>query len=232
MKVIGIISSFDSRGNTAKLVLKALEGAKDGGAETESIYLNDLQLSYCTGCMSCLKFGKCVLPDELEKLRQKLYEADGIILGSPTHALSPNAIMKNFLDRIGLFSVYSGDLEDKYIAGISTAGRMGAKSTAKMLTSLGGSFFGRCYISGVLGLAIGWDKIDNYPLGFNKAYALGKKVIHDIQSKNTYPLQNIPSRLLQILVLKKFMKKNIISHKDSMMKAVYDYHVSKGSIHS
>ncbi|WP_457557006.1 NAD(P)H-dependent oxidoreductase [Candidatus Harpocratesius sp.] len=35
-------------------------------------------------------------------LKAKLYAADGIILGTPVHGLSVNAVMKNFLDRIGM----------------------------------------------------------------------------------------------------------------------------------
>ena len=62
--------------------------------------------------------------------------ADGLILGSPSYGIRPNAIMKNFLDRIGLFNAYAAMFGDKYIVGVSTAGGIGAKQVAKQLTDL------------------------------------------------------------------------------------------------
>lgn len=230
MKVLGIISSSSKEKNTAKLVLKAIEGARKCGAETEIIFLNQHSLKFCTGCMTCLKMGHCILDDDLETLRQKIYDADGIILGSPTHALGPNALMKNFLDRIGLYSVYSGAISNKYVAGIATAGRMGAKTAAKQLTHLGDSFFSRCYISGTLGSSVGWDSIDKFPSELNKAFRLGEKMATDIQNKNTYPFQKLFDRILKACVLKNIMTSNILAQKETTMKAVYQYHLSKGWI--
>ena len=42
MKVLGINGSPRKKGNTAKLVEKALKGAESRGAETEIIHLYDL----------------------------------------------------------------------------------------------------------------------------------------------------------------------------------------------
>lgn len=227
MKIVGVISSLSPDKNTAKLVYKALEGAQSQEAEIEDIFLPDYKLEYCKGCMTCLKLGQCSINDDLELIRKKLYEADGIIIGSPTHGLAPNAMMKNLLDRIGLYSVYTASLSGKYIVGISTAGAMGAKKTAKQLTNIGGSFFGRSYISGILSAAIGWDTIDQYPDYLDRAYYLGIKIVDDIKNQKKYPFQNLFSRILNNLIVKKVIIKNITSHKDEMS-AVYEHNVLKG----
>jgi hypothetical protein len=57
--VIGIISSAHACSNSAVLVRESLKGASEKGAETKKIYLPEYDLEYCTGCLSCMKYGKC-----------------------------------------------------------------------------------------------------------------------------------------------------------------------------
>ncbi len=223
MKIIGISSSPNYNGNTATLVREALEEAKRYGAEVEEIYLPNYKLEYCKGCFNCLSKGKCMINDDLESLRKKLYESDGIILGSPSYGLAPNAIMKNFIDRIGLYTVYTSILGDKYIIGISTAGAAGAKKVAKNLTNISGGFFKKGYITGTLGVNVDWNHVNDYPKYIKKAKRLGEKIVNDINSEKKYRIQGIFGKLLNHLVLKRVMKKNILKHKDNKMKAVYDY---------
>ena len=187
MKIVGIISSPKRKGNTAVLVREALKGAQENGADVEEIFLPDYRLEFCQGCMACMAQGKCALQDGLEDLKQKIAESDGLILGSPTHALAPNAMMKNFLDRIGMFSVYTGAWGGKYVAGIATAGGFGAKNVAKQLTGLVDSVFGRGYVSGSLGALRGWDRIEQKPEYLENAYQLGHKMAEGIHHKRTYP---------------------------------------------
>ncbi len=98
--VIGIISSAHEGSNSAVLVREALKGAEKMGMKIEEIYLPEFDLDFCTGCLTCMKTGKCRMADGFNELRDKLYEADGIIWGSPTYGGAPNAIMKNFIDRL------------------------------------------------------------------------------------------------------------------------------------
>ena len=52
MKALFINGSPRKNGNTAQLLRKAMEGAKDAGAEVEFVDLYDHSLIY-KGCMSC-----------------------------------------------------------------------------------------------------------------------------------------------------------------------------------
>ena len=53
MKIIGFIASPRKEGNTAWIVNKILEGAKEQGAETQSWYFSDLDIKPCRGCYGC-----------------------------------------------------------------------------------------------------------------------------------------------------------------------------------
>ncbi|MDP4092622.1 MAG: flavodoxin family protein [Bacillota bacterium] len=221
MKIVGIISSPHYEGSTALLVREALNGAKAGGAEVTEIYLPNRRLEYCKGCFTCMKLGKCPINDDFEEIKNMVYRADGIILSSPSYGMAPNAIMKNFLDRIGMFTVYTSGLGGKYAAGISTAGAIGAKKVARGLVGIvGNGAFQRGYVTGVLGVGVGWNEFDRKIKLKEEAYKLGGRMVSDIRSKRRYPLQNITGRVLNALVIRHFFIKNINRQKPQM-EAVY-----------
>jgi len=49
-KILGVVGSPGRNGNTHILVSGIIEGAKESGAETEIIFLNDLNIRECDGC--------------------------------------------------------------------------------------------------------------------------------------------------------------------------------------
>ena len=230
IKILGVISSLRFNGNSATLTRKALEGAEDNGGQIEEIYLPEYNLKYCQGCFCCLKEGECSLNDDLDLLRDKLKGADGFIVSSPTHGLEPNAVMKNFMDRIGLFSAYTSLLADKYIVSISTTGAVGAKKVAKKMTSINSGFIKTGYVSGTLGVALDWDHVKEYPEHLEKAYHLGENLVTDIKNEKKYYTQKLYKKMINALFLKRTMKKNILKHKEGRMKAVYEYLDDQGKI--
>jgi multimeric flavodoxin WrbA len=98
-KAIGLIGSPRVAGNTAALVEEVLLGAKDYGAEIESVFLNDLDISPCQACNACLPTGRCVLRDDMDDLWEQLWSADIWVFGTPIYWVGPSAQMKTFLDR-------------------------------------------------------------------------------------------------------------------------------------
>lgn len=229
MKIVGIISSPNYNGNTAVLVKEALLGAAERGAEVDEIFLPFHQLNFCKGCFSCLSEGRCLIPDDLEYLRKKLYYCDGIIIGSPAYGLEPNALMKNFLDRIGLLSVYSSALGDKYVVGIATARAIGARRVAGKLTGITGGFFQNGYVSGVLGVTLGWERVEKYPKHLMKARRLGGLIAEDIKRHRKYPMQRLLKKAIGLL-LRKAIKENIIQHSEDQMRAVYRILCERGLV--
>jgi multimeric flavodoxin WrbA len=103
MKVIGFIASPRKEGNTAWTVNKILEGAKEQGAETESLYFSDLDIKPCQGCLCCHKGDQdqgCVINDDMQKLYDAIEHADALVLGSPVYMGQMSAQAKIFTDRL------------------------------------------------------------------------------------------------------------------------------------
>ncbi|MBP5770207.1 MAG: NAD(P)H-dependent oxidoreductase [Bacteroidaceae bacterium] len=87
IKALFINGSPRKNGNTAQLLKRAMDGAREAGAEVELVNLYDRSLNY-KGCMSCfackLKGGKkgvCSFKDDLQPILQKAVEADVLVWG-------------------------------------------------------------------------------------------------------------------------------------------------------
>jgi multimeric flavodoxin WrbA len=100
MKIISYIASPRKEVNTAWVVNKILEAAKEKGADTQSRYCSELNINPCKGCLSCVKSDKCVLNDDMQKLYTELKQADALILGSPVYMGQMTAQAKTFTDRL------------------------------------------------------------------------------------------------------------------------------------
>ena len=100
MKILGLVGSYRKLGNTEVLIREALMSAAEMGAEVEMLRLTDLNIKPCKGCMACVfKKADCKIEDDANFLFSKLFEADGIILGSPIYIFGPAGIIKMIQDR-------------------------------------------------------------------------------------------------------------------------------------
>ncbi len=228
MKIVGISSSPSYNGNTAVLVRETLKAAQESGASVEEIFLPRHDLQFCKGCMRCLAEGHCPIPDDLECIRSKLYQCDGIVIGSPAYRMAPNARMKNFFDRFRMYTAYTSSLAGKYVVGISTASAVGANKVARHLTQVVEGIFGSGHVSGTLGVLRGDDRIETKPKALAQARQLGRRLVEDIEKRPTYPFRNIGNRILVTLILRKVMRRNILENKDNEMKAVYENLTTRG----
>ena len=228
VKIIAVLGSPTKNGNTCILAREVLRGAVDSGASVEEIFLADYNIEYCRGCINktekhCMSEGQCIIKDDSNSIRNKLYEADGIIFASPAYGIKETARMKNFLvDRIGMFTVYTSSLAEKYYVGVSTCGGIGANTVAKNLAKhFVGGFHKRGYLTGYIGVKVGLDKVESKNKEMQKAYRLGVKLAKDISNKKKYILQNLADRVITKLLVRKIILKNIYQNKDTTMKAVY-----------
>jgi multimeric flavodoxin WrbA len=228
VKIIGLISSPHKNGNSASLAREALRAAEDVEAHVKEVYLPEYDLKYCKGCMNCVSGEKCLLNDDLNTLRKQIEDSDGIIISSPTYGLMPNALMMNFLQRLGMYSTYRSSLADKYVIGISTAGGVGPKKVAKYLTNITDGLFEVGYRTGILGVKLGNGGIKNEDK--NAARELGKRLVKDINEQKKYRLQKIFNKFISTIAIKPIMKKNLRRNKDDTMKGVYEYLKAKGKI--
>lgn len=113
MKVIAFNGSARKDGNTAALIGYVLEELEKENIETELYQLAGKKVHGCTACMKCVqnKDRRCSIDDDvLNECFEKMIEADGIILGSPTYFTDVSAEMKALIDRAGFLSRANGDL--------------------------------------------------------------------------------------------------------------------------
>ena len=99
IKLCAVFGSPRRKGNTSLLLRKAIEGAKDAGAEVTEIVLRDKKLSPCLEIYGCKNEGKCVIKDDYREIVEKMLESDGLMLASPIFFYSVSAHTKMLIDR-------------------------------------------------------------------------------------------------------------------------------------
>jgi multimeric flavodoxin WrbA len=99
IKIVAIYGSPRRKGNTATLLKKAVEGARDSGARVEEIVLRDLKMSPCLEIFGCMKSGECRLKDDFQKAREQILASQGLILASPVFFYTVSAHTKILMDR-------------------------------------------------------------------------------------------------------------------------------------
>lgn len=123
MKIIALNGSPKKERTTAYLLNTVLETAQGAGAQTELIHLVDHNIKPCIGCNKCLRASVCsIQDDDMAILIEKMLDADGIILGSPTYFMNVSGIMKNFIDRTRPLHMYQNKLKGKIGGAVTVAG--------------------------------------------------------------------------------------------------------------
>ena len=97
--VVGFVASPRKGMNTDTLVEKVLEGAKSVGANTEKIYLNDLEIKPCQACSKYPAPKFCWYEDGMAKIYNTLEKADVLVIGTPAYYDSISAQLKLIIDR-------------------------------------------------------------------------------------------------------------------------------------
>ena len=113
MKILTLIGSQRSPGNSEILANLASAGAKNAGAEVETLNIAGLNIAPCEGCLACVFRGKCKEEDQMDILIDKLINADGLIVAAPIYLLSPASIIKKIMDRALMMALYIDDLGQK-----------------------------------------------------------------------------------------------------------------------
>jgi multimeric flavodoxin WrbA len=105
MKVIAFNGSSRKEGNTNILLNLVLDELKAEGIDTEIYSLAGKPIQGCIACFKCFekKNQRCnVDKDIVNECIQKMIEADGILLGSPTYFADVSASMKALIERCGM----------------------------------------------------------------------------------------------------------------------------------
>ncbi|MFC1895346.1 flavodoxin family protein [Thermodesulfobacteriota bacterium] len=110
MQILAINGSPRKKGNTSTILEAVLEGARESGAETTHVRLDELDLKGCMGCLSCReKPGFCQRSDGLSPYLEALKTSDGVVVGCPIYMVHVSGQMKVFVDRLYSFYVNRDD---------------------------------------------------------------------------------------------------------------------------
>ncbi|MGC9963991.1 MAG: flavodoxin family protein [Syntrophobacteraceae bacterium] len=130
MKVVGFNGSARKDGNTAILINYVFGELANEGIKTELVQLSGKDISGCKACFKCFnnRDDHCAIDnDYLNECIDKMIQADGIILGSPTYFTDVSTEMKALIDRAGLVAKANGDMFKRKVgAGVLAVRRAGS----------------------------------------------------------------------------------------------------------
>jgi len=187
MKVLGIMGSPRRKSNTEILLDKALEGAREAGAEVEKVLVSKLKISPCLEIYACLKDGNCAIKDDMQLLYQKLLEANHVVFASPMFFYGITSQAKAIIDRcqalwVGRHVLGMGKEDNRVRKGVfisvgATQGKKlfdGAVLTVKyFFDAIGVKYSGDLLVRGI-------DKkgqIEEHPAALEDAFLLGKELV-------------------------------------------------------
>ncbi len=135
MKVIALNGSYNKQGNTYQALQIVAGELEAQSIDVEIISIGDKNFKGCTGCHSCKKTGRCVLSEpEFTEILERMYNADGILLGSPVYYGGITGPMKSFLDRV-FFTSTAEQFRFKTAASLVVLRRAGAMSAYEQLNN-------------------------------------------------------------------------------------------------
>jgi multimeric flavodoxin WrbA len=124
-KVIGLLGSPLSDGNTAKLLDRALKGAEDAGCVVEKILVTNLDFQACEEMLFCKDHDTCIIDDDMQQLYPKFKEMDGLIIATPVMTMGIPGKLKSMMDRFQVFFMAKYMRKKPFISKERTAERRG-----------------------------------------------------------------------------------------------------------
>ncbi len=113
MKVIAFNGSPREDGNTSILINRVLDELQKEGIETELYSLAGKKIHGCIACYKCFKNKdqRCSVKDDvINECIEKMLEAEGVLLGSPTYFSDVSTEMKALIDRCGFVAKANQDM--------------------------------------------------------------------------------------------------------------------------
>lgn len=99
MKTVILFGSPRKNGNTIQLSDAFSQKLKEKGCDVRIIYLNDLNIRPCQGCLACLPKGICRINDDMKDIRKYIAESDLIVYATPVYWFAPSSQLKLVIDR-------------------------------------------------------------------------------------------------------------------------------------
>lgn len=132
MKVLLVNGGPHKEGCTYMALCEVAKTLNEEGIETEIFWIGNKPIGGCIACKACVKTGKCVFDDVVNRFREKAYEADGFIFGSPVHYAAASGNLTAFMDRLFYSEVGGNGNKAFYMkpaAAVVSARRAGTTAT-------------------------------------------------------------------------------------------------------
>lgn len=130
MKAIAINGSPRPGGNTEIMLRKVLEPLEAAGWNTEYPRIGGKPVRGCMACYKCFenRNGRCAVEkDNMNDYLEKIFQADAVVLGSPTYVTDVTPELKALIDRTCLVALANGGmLRGKIGAAVVAVRRGGA----------------------------------------------------------------------------------------------------------
>lgn len=114
-RILAINGSYRDDGITDQTVEVVVQALKASGAEVETVLLREHPIEFCLNCRECTQLpgtapGECVQHDAMQELVNKIEQAEGYILASPTNFGSVTAIFKRFMERLVVYAYWPWEM--------------------------------------------------------------------------------------------------------------------------
>ncbi|MHC4244484.1 MAG: flavodoxin family protein [Planctomycetota bacterium] len=182
MKVIAFNGSARKDGNTAIMIKQVFGELEKEGIETEMVQFSGQKIRGCVACYKCFenKDQRCAVKNDIANdCIEKMLEADGIILASPTYFADVSAELKALIDRAGLVAKANKEMFAKKVGASVVAVRRGGSIHA--FDSMNHFFLisgmiipGSCYWNMSFGLEKG--EVENDDEGLRTMQTLGQNM--------------------------------------------------------
>jgi len=136
MKIMAIYGNPKQGGFVHGCVDAVADHLESRGAEVDRLRLAEANIQDCTGCFACLKTGRCVIDDSINAIVGRIRAADGLICGASVRNGNVGAMFKRFYERITYTIIFTGDVTDKYVLGISAVGFAGGRKLTRRIVAM------------------------------------------------------------------------------------------------
>ena len=187
MKVLALNGSTrGTKGNTHLCLSMVAEELEKRGIEVEIVSLAKKKLNPCKACYACKEKKTCIQDDDINEIFQKMLEADGIILGSPTYFSNVTSRMQMLVERTGIMARTNGNaLKGKVGAAVAVARRAGENFVYAALN----------YFFGIAEMPIATSSYWNVALGREPGDVEkdeeGKEIMHNLGKNMAELLQKL-----------------------------------------
>lgn len=156
MKILLINGSpKGKRSNSLKLAYSFIEGFKNGCTDDEEsisideLHVASMNIAACKGCFACWQKtpGICCIKDDMQKVIEKLIDADLILWSFPLYYFNVPGILKNLIDRqLPMSLPFMSSKQNGYGSG-SHDSRYDMEGKRHVLISTCGFYSGRSHYS-------------------------------------------------------------------------------------